>query len=335
MRKVNVIGYSTLYSYEYECFIVLGERVKIYNKSFQLMDRILEIKYPDIMKMSQDGRYVYVLTTEMVLYEIDLSDNSVKCLMKIHLKILTEEQNEMLEAEDFVVLDESHLLCLAGTMEAFCLILIDISPIAWKAVMWDIYVDGECGTRKPVRIVETDDSIKIVDTGFLSVKERDWPSLVVEPLTLGGVDKRIEIVRYGMVYEKSFLKRLNQKIIRLVHIIPDIDVYVLTDSHNTLYFVRPSSPAEKYELVLPVARISGIDNTWYDVKNCLLYLSINHFTVDTYVVVVSLDSGIEKPELVRVMSDYMDCITCPDGLFLLSQQKKPKSCIVRNLKERS
>lgn len=333
MRKVNVIGYSTLYSYEYECFIVLGERVKIYNKSFQLMDRILEIKYPDIMKMSQDGRYVYVLTTEMLLYEIDLSDYSVKCLMKIHLSILTEEQNEMLEADDFVVLDESHLLCLAGTIGAFCLLLIDINPVAWKAVMWDIYVDGECGTRKPVRIVEMDDNIKIVDAGFLLVKERDWPSLVIEPLSLGGIDKRIEMIRYGMAYEKSFLRRLNQRIIRLAHIIPEIDVYVLTDSHNTLFFVRPSTPAEQYELVLPINRISGIDNGWYDVKNCLLYLSINHFTADTCVVVVSLDSGIENPKLVCVMSGYMGCIACPEGLFLLSQQKIPKSCIIRDIKE--
>ena len=136
MRRVNIVGYRVLYASQYDYYIVLGQRIKIYDSSFNLASRLLEIKYPSKMKISQDGRYVYVFTTEMLLYEIDLSDCSVKRLARIRLSELTSEQNSMLETRDFIVLDGGNLLCLAGTIGAYCLILINISAVTWKAVIW-------------------------------------------------------------------------------------------------------------------------------------------------------------------------------------------------------
>ena len=83
MKYVKVQGDSALYVEKYDYYIVLTERVRVYDGEFKIAKRFPEIKHPNVIRITKDEEHVLIATTENYLYEIDLVDCSVTNVTRI------------------------------------------------------------------------------------------------------------------------------------------------------------------------------------------------------------------------------------------------------------
>ena len=327
MKSVKVQGYSALYVEKYDCYIILTERVRVYDGEFKISKRFPEIKHPDTIRLSKDEEYAYVTTTENYLYRIDMSNLKVEYVTRIIPTNLSAEESENASVFDFLILDRAHLLCLQFSVGCHFIIYFDITNDHCEVIR-----EGSCESNFQ-NLIELDDWIAVVD------EENDWANenepdhVKKELIPLNGLSKKIYKVQFYMEDVKPWFKVFFTKFKELKCLVPEINMCILYDGRH-LYFVDLETGTKVIKIDVVIRVIWTIENAWYDADDSLLYLIVNRHSFGSGIIVMSL-KDIDNPKIAYVVRGYSDCIRCRDGLLFLSYDRELKSFMVNNIEQLS
>ena len=327
MKYVKVQGYSALYAKKYDCYIVLTERVRVYDGEFKIAKRFPGIKHPNVIRITKDEEHVLIATTENYLYEIDLVDCSVTNVTRITPGYLTEREKEDVEISDFLILDERHLIGLQF-------------GLGYQRVLYFDYLDDHCeevrmdsGDNHLLKILEFDDWIAVVDEESDWANENEPDHLKKELIPLNGLSKKIYKVRFYMEDVKPWFKVFFTRFKELKCLVPEINMCILYDGRH-LYFMDLETGTKEIKIDVVIRVIWTIENAWYDADDSLLYLIVNRHSFGSGIIVMSL-KDIDNPKIAYVVRGYSNCIRCRDGLLFLSYDREFKSFMVNNIEELS
>ena len=110
MKKISVNGWKIYHIPARQFICILGKKVKVYNLKMQCVKTFKEIRYAQHIAFNQTATYMYIGTTENLIYIIDLENLELVKKYQISEKCLPFEKQKNFEINYFVPFDSKNLL---------------------------------------------------------------------------------------------------------------------------------------------------------------------------------------------------------------------------------